>query len=165
MWGWSGIRAALTRVGIWEGDFQGEEISRETSEGSTLRWACAGMAFLSSFEKQILFLALFVEATILDRSHPSCPHAPKQGQILLCSLISSLLQLCHSPRWCLTGQKGQSCTVPLPTPCSPSALLTIWIWCSGPQLNIYLDHCLSWLLTLIWRLFHDLDCISSTLSL
>lgn len=77
--GRGGNRAVLMKVGIWEGDFLGKKVGRETSECSILRQAFPGMAFLSSFGKQILFLDLFMEATVLDLSHSRCPQTSNEA--------------------------------------------------------------------------------------
>ena len=66
-------------------------------------------------------------------------------QVLLCCLISPLLQLV--PRsWvmsvCTEGPRPSS---PPHTPHSSSALLTLWVCSTGLRLSICLDHCLSWL--------------------
>lgn len=143
--GRGGNRALLMKVGIWEGDFLGKKVGRETSECSILRQAFAGMAFLSSFGKQILFLDLFMEATVLDLPDSLCPQTCSEapGPSLLSDFTPAPAGdkiLGH-----VYAQKGQGQPVPPSTPHFSSALLTLWVCSTGPRLNICLDHCLSWL--------------------
>ena len=72
-------QGCFNEVGVWEGDFLGKKVGRETSECSILSQAFAGMAFLSSFGKQILFLDLFMEATVLVLSHSRCPQTSNEA--------------------------------------------------------------------------------------
>lgn len=124
--GWGGNRAVLMKVGIWEGDFLGKNVGRETRECSILRQAFAGMAFLSSFWK-----ANFILRSIYGGYHSGLipfPVAPdlqwgsRSFFALWCHPCSSW---CQDPGSCLFAQKGQGHPVPPPTSHSSFALLTL----------------------------------------
>ena len=139
-------QGCFNEVGVWEGDFLGKKVGRETSECSILSQAFAGMAFLSSFGKQILFLDLFMEATVLVLSHSRCPQISNEAPGP--SLLSDFTPAPAGVK--ILGHvylhiRAKAIQSPLHTPHSSSALLTLWVCSTGPRLNICLDHCLSWL--------------------
>lgn len=165
--GWN--QCCFEEGGLWEGDFLGKKSSRDTSECNTLRREGAGIAFLQLlFFWKANFLFSFICGGYNSRLIPSpCPQAPngERDPSVLSDLILATAGT-QEPRWCLTRQQGQGLPhFSSPTPCSVNALLTLWIWCWGPHLNICPDHCLSWLLTFIRGPWHDLDHICLTLSM
>ena len=142
--GWDGSRAGLMKVGIWEGDFLGKKVGRETRECSILRQAFAGLAFLSSFGKQILFLDLFMEATILDLPHSLWPQPSNEapGPSLLSDVTPAPAGAKILGRVCL-HRRAKAIRSPHPAR-TPALLCWLWVCSTGPRLNICLDHCLSW---------------------